>query len=178
MHTIETYEEDSSAQQRIASWTTAYNIAKDRFPLGGGLEWQSEQTSALYSPHPEWTHVAHSIYFQVLGSQGFIGLFIFVLFLVLVWRQCSWIRRRSRGHPELKWAFSLASMAQVSLTGYMVGGTFLDLAFWDVLYYLYAALAIAKYVVTEELTQRASGFSTAPAPREVVSGDAKVHPAT
>jgi O-antigen ligase len=95
--------------------------------------------------------VAHNIYFQVLGSQGFGGLALFLLFWMLVWRQCSWIRRQTRGHPDLRWAFTLASMTQVSLAGYAVGGAFLDLAFWDLPYYLYAAAAVTQYIVRREL---------------------------
>src|SRR3954464_4712969 len=126
MHTIETYEQDSSAMGRIIAWETAYNIAKDRFPIAGGLEWQSPETSQKYSPMPSLELVAHSIYFQVMGSEGFIGLVFFLIFWVLVWRQCGWIRRKTRDHPELRWAFSLASMCQASLVGYAVGGAFLD----------------------------------------------------
>ena len=158
METTKTFEQDSSAMGRIIAWQTAYNIAKDRFPIGGGLEWNSRETYLRYSPVPEQTDlVAHSIYFQVLGSQGFIGLGLFLAFWILVWRQCSWLRRNTRPHPELRWAFSLASMAQVSLAGYAVGGAFLDLAFWDVPYYLYTAIGIAHYIVRKELASLAEG---------------------
>ena len=49
-----------------------------------------------------------------------------LFFLMLVWRQC---RRKCRDRPDLRWAFSLASPTQVSLTGYAVAGV-LDIAFW------------------------------------------------
>lgn len=137
---------------RIVAWQTAFNIAKDRFPIGGGLEWHGPATTAQYSPDPSRKPlVAHSIYFQVMGSQGFVGLALFLLFWMLVWRQCNWIRRQTRGHPDLRWAFTLASMTQVSLAGYAVGGAFLDLAFWDLPYYLYAAVAVTQYIVRREL---------------------------
>lgn len=170
MHTIETYEADSSAMGRLIAWETAFNVAKDRFPVGGGFEWQSRATSARYSPNPSVELVAHSIYFQVLGSQGFIGLAFFLLFWALTWRQCGWIRRKTRHHPDLRWAFSLASMTQVSLAGYAVGGAFLDLAFWDLPYYLFAAIAVTQYAVREELALRARGLPKVPTPRDVVSG--------
>ncbi len=177
MQTIETYEEDSSAMGRIIAWETAYNIAKDKFPIGGGFEWQGPETSARYSPIPGAVLVAHSIYFQVLGSQGFIGLAFFLLFWMLVWRQCTWIRRTSRNHPDFRWAFSLASMTQVALVGYAVGGAFLDLAFWDLPYYLYAAVGITQYAVREELALRARGSPEGATPRDVVSGGARSYPA-
>ncbi len=147
MNTIKTYEEDLSAMQRIWAWETAYNIAVGRFPLAGGFEFQSMATSALYSPNPNFFHVAHSIYFQVLGSLGFIGLSLYLRFWVLAWRQGSWLRKRCRDHADIKWAFQLGSMAQCALLAFFVGGAFLDIAFWDLPFYLWASLVGAKYVV-------------------------------
>jgi putative inorganic carbon (hco3(-)) transporter len=159
MDTVRNYEQDSSAMGRIVAWHTAFNIAKARSPFGGGFEWQGPETSSKYSPVPEVVLVAHSIYFQVLGSLGFGGLALFLIFWVLVWRQCAWIRRKTRDHPERRWAFSLASMTQVSLVGYAVGGAFLDIAFWDLPYYLYAAVVVTQYIVRREL---ATGMETSP----------------
>jgi hypothetical protein len=42
-------------------------------------------------------------------------------------------------------------MTQVSLVGYLVGGAFLNLAFWDLPYYLFAAIGTTQYVVKEKL---------------------------
>ena len=143
-----TYEQDESAMGRIQAWHTAFNLAMDRFPVGGGLEWANAETYARYAPG-ELTvaYVAHSIYFQVLGGVGFDRARTFLLFWVLVWRQCTWVRRLSRRRPDLEWAFSLASMIQVGLVGYAVGGAFLDLAFWDLPYYLFAAAAVTRYAI-------------------------------
>jgi putative inorganic carbon (HCO3(-)) transporter len=159
MNTIKTYEEDLSAMQRLWAWETAYNIAKDRFPVSGGFEFQSPLTSMRYSPNPTYFHVAHSIYFQVLGSLGFVGLGIFLAFWAAVWRQASWLRKHCRGDPELQWAGNLGSMVQIALLGYLIGGAFLDIAFWDLAYYLFAALAGATYIARQA---RASPVQGAP----------------
>ena len=152
MNTISTHEEDASAMGRIYAWHTATNIAVDRFPLAGGFEWHGLDTSAKYSPMPDSVLVAHSNYFQVLGSQGFIGLILFLTFWVMVYRQCAWLRRHGKSDPQLLWAFHLGSMAQVSLLGYAVGGAFLDLAFWDLPYYLFAAVAGAMHLMQQRGT--------------------------
>jgi probable O-glycosylation ligase (exosortase A-associated) len=148
MRTIETYEQDSSAMQRIYAWHMAFNIAVDRF-TGGGFEYPSPEVVARYSPAP-WVSVAHSIYFQALGEHGFVGLGLFLLFWFLVLKQCATIRRRARDRPELDWAFSLASMIQASMAGYAIGGAFINIAFWDVPYYLYAIVIVMDYVVRTE----------------------------
>jgi len=145
MNSLGGYEADNSAMYRLYTWEAAYNIAKDRFPVAGGFEWESPAASAKYSPLPTLVLVAHSIYFQVIGSQGFIGLALYLTFWWLVWRQCATLRRLDKNDPELQWARMLGSMVQVSLVGYAVGGAFLDLAFWDVPYYLFAAVAAANF---------------------------------
>lgn len=165
MNTLETYESDASAMFRLYAWETAYNIAKARFPVAGGFEWESPAASLRYSPLPTLVLVAHSIYFQVIGSQGFIGLLLFLTFWAMVWWQCGWLRRRCRGDPQLQWGFVLGSMVQVGLVGYFVGGAFLDLAFWDLPYYLYAAVVAARYAVEREIVANAKAVATSGTPQ-------------
>jgi len=69
-------------------------------------------------------NAAHSIYSRFSAITGYAGLALFLLLWILVWRDASWIIRHSRVREELKWAFDLARMTQVSLVGYFVGGAF------------------------------------------------------
>lgn len=151
MNTIQTHEEDASASFRLVAWETAYNLAKDRFPLGGGFEYELPEVSLRYSPLPDLVMVPHSIYFQTLGGLGFIGLGLLFTFWLLVWRQCAWLRKHCKS-PGTLWAGQLGSMVQVSLAGYAVGGAFLNLAFWDGVYYLYAAIGVTVYVARKQLS--------------------------
>jgi probable O-glycosylation ligase (exosortase A-associated) len=152
MHTIETYGNDSSAMARINAWETAFNVAQDR-PLGGGFELASPSVFARYAPNPSVPCAAHSIYFQVLGEHGFLGLGLFVLLWLLVWRDTAWIISGSRHETELGWASDLARMIQVSLVGYFVGGAFLSLAYYDVPYNLLVAVVLTRVLVEKELTR-------------------------
>jgi probable O-glycosylation ligase (exosortase A-associated) len=146
MQTIENFESESSAMSRIYAWETAWNIAKDRV-LGGGFDYPTPEVKDRYSPPQGYVIVAHSIYFQALGEHGFIGLALYLLFWWLVWKQCTAIHRQTRGNPEAAWASSLMTMIQASLAGYAVGGAFLNIAFWDMPYYLYAVVVVTQYVV-------------------------------
>ena len=73
METIRTYE-DESAQARLNSWAMAFNLANDRPLVGGGFEPYTPRVFAKYAPDPLTLQAAHSIYFQMLGEHGYVGL--------------------------------------------------------------------------------------------------------
>jgi putative inorganic carbon (HCO3(-)) transporter len=155
MDTIQTYQEDSSAMGRINAWHMAFNLAKDR-PLGGGFDIYDATTFAKYAPNPLDIHAAHSIYFQALGEHGFMGLALYLLVVFLTWRTGSWIIRNTAKLDEYKWAASLATMIQVSMLGFGVGGAFLSLLYFDVPYYLLVAMVATRALVEKELKEKAA----------------------
>lgn len=143
MDSIANYAADSSAQGRINAWHMAFNLARDRF-MGGGFEIAEPATFALYAPDPQAVHAAHSIYFQILGEHGFVGLALYLLLGILSWRCAASIIRLARQQPGQAWAGMLASMIQASMMGFLVGGAFLSLAYFDVPYYLLVALVAVQ----------------------------------
>lgn len=149
--TIENYEEDSSAMGRINAWRMAMNLAGDRPLVGGGFEIYDEYVFALYAPNPEAIHAAHSIYFQILGEHGYVGLGLYLLLGFLTWRAGSYVAKQAAPYPELRWAQDLATMTQVGLLGFMVGGAFLSLAYFDVPYFLMVELVALRLLVAAEL---------------------------
>ncbi|NYE60116.1 putative O-glycosylation ligase (exosortase A-associated) [Duganella sp. 1224] len=153
MDSISDYQADSSAMGRINAWHMAYNLAKDRF-FGGGFEIAEPSVFYLYAPDPGAVHAAHSIYFQALGEHGFVGLALYLLLGVLTWRSASWIVRNSLGDAEWLWASNLAKMIQSSLIGFAVGGAFLSLLYFDVPYYLMAAIVALRALTEQRLAAR------------------------
>jgi probable O-glycosylation ligase (exosortase A-associated) len=149
MHTISSYNEDASALGRINAWQMAFNLAKDR-PLGGGFDIYDFDTFGRYAPDPLDVHAAHSIYFQIMGEHGFIGLLLFMSIGFTTWVMAGRTARMARQTPELLWAAQLMDMVKVSMIGYAVGGAFLSLAYFDVPYFV-----IVVVVATHELVRRA-----------------------
>ena len=149
MQTIQNYEEDGSAMGRIFAWQTAVNIANDRI-LGAGYDMYYDAVFKVYAPDgggsrfdPTIARAAHSIYFQVLGEHGYVGLFLFLMVWITAWRMASRLRRDTRRDPDLVWLYHLGGMAQVSLVGWAAGGAFLSLAYWDFPYNLVVAIVVA-----------------------------------
>ncbi len=64
-----------------------------------------------------------------------MGLALFLAIWFFTWRRSAWLAKTTKGRDDLRWASNLVAMVQVSLVGYLVGGAFLDLAYWDLPYY-------------------------------------------
>jgi putative inorganic carbon (HCO3(-)) transporter len=142
MSTIQEYEQDGSAMGRINTWGVMVEIANDRI-TGGGFAIYALDVFRRYSEHR--VLAAHSIYFQVLGEHGWIGLFLFLLLWVTGWRKAGAIRRLARS-PQVNdpGLATLAGMCQVSLVGFAVGGAFLSLAYFDLPYNILVMLIVAQ----------------------------------
>lgn len=151
MSTIQTYQQDGSALGRINAWWMATHLAMDRPLVGGGFESFSAAMFARYAPEPLDVHSAHSIYFQVLGEHGFVGLAIFLLLGLFLWRSCSSIAKEVGTTVDMGWLADLARMVQVSLVGFAVSGAFLGLAYFDLFYHLMAIVVVMKYMHKQSL---------------------------
>lgn len=150
MGTIQNYEQDSSAMGRILTWQMATNMAMDNL-FGGGFAAWTQETFMKYSPGYNTVHVAHSIYFQMIGEHGFVGLVIFLLFHVLAWLKANKIRRLTKRNSDYQWAYNLASATQVSLIGYYSAGAFLSLAFFDFPYHIVCIIVVLGCLVEKEV---------------------------
>jgi putative inorganic carbon (hco3(-)) transporter len=158
METINTYQEDSSAMGRINAWWMAYNLAKDRPLVGGGYDIWTGTIFQLYAPDPADPHAAHSIYFQALGEHGFVGLGLYLLLAFLTFKKAMWIVRNTEKRDDLRWAAHLATMIQVSLIGFGVGGAFLSLLYYDVPYYLMGIIVVVGTIVETQLKQESAAL--------------------
>ena len=162
MDTIGAYEQDASALGRINAWWFAFNLAKDRPFVGGGFDANSKEVFQRYAPDPDDYHDAHSIYFEMLGEHGFVGLALFLILGALALRTGTYVVRRANSDPELKWAKDLASMVRISVIGYAVGGTFLGLAYFDFYYHLVAVLVLLRSIVEERIAVKVASETREP----------------
>lgn len=162
--TIGAYEEDGSAMGRINAWWMAFNLANDRF-LGGGFRIYVPDIFAIYAPVPDDLHAAHSIYFQILGEHGWVGLGLFLLVGLFGFSVAGTIRNESRSQPDAQWVYYMAGMAQVSMVGYAVGGAFLSLAYFDLPYNILVILVAGlRWLREKRWTVEANGAFGSSAP--------------
>ena len=149
MSTIATYEEDASSMGRINAWWVAWKIAL-RYISGVGFNPATSDLFARFAPVPTDVHAAHSIYFQILGNHGFIGLALFGGIWIATWRSAGWLRTQKNLLPEAKWTADLGAMCQVALAGYAVGGAFLSLAYFDLPYNIMALVVLTRAWVEKQ----------------------------
>ena len=87
MHSINSYDSDSSFEGRVEAWRTSVNLARERVTGGGfssvNLDWVAQHFESPGSLRVG--RAAHSIYFEVLGDHGFLGLALFLMLLAAAW---------------------------------------------------------------------------------------------
>jgi putative inorganic carbon (HCO3(-)) transporter len=144
---------DESAQQRLVSWRFAISLAQDYPVTGGGFEtFPDVQVFQRYTkeqlPGGELSTGPHSIYFQLLGEQGYVGL---LLFLLLVTSMVLTLRRvRLSAHETTQWTVPYAYIIETGLAAYLVSGAFLGRAYFDLFYQLVGLTAILKILARQE----------------------------
>lgn len=145
IYSINNYEENTSATGRIDSWHFATNYAAHHPLLGGGLIMSANDAAWNQYGPPGATHRAiHSVWFRVLGEHSFIGIGLYLVMLIAGWLSLARIRKRTRDLAGASWMADLASMIQVSLVAFIVAGTFLPKAYFDLVYQLLAVVALLQ----------------------------------
>ena len=168
MDTITSANQLDSFMGRIIAWKQSTLIALDHPFFGGGFHAvQNFDVWTYYArlfdrlsfiptspPNPFAAHAAHSIYFQVLGDLGFLGLLLFLGILVSSWRNASAVMQASRDRPDWRWAGELASSLKYSLIAYVVSGAALSMAYFDYMYMLFALLVVMRQLVGKPVLGR------------------------
>lgn len=137
MGTIQTYDEDESASTRIIQWKYAIDISLERPFFGNGFDaFFYQPYYLLYVADKDDNRAVHSNYFQVLGEQGYIGLFMYLLLMAMMIFKAKKYALACGGRQDLAWAASLLFAIQFSIIGYAANGLTVNMAYLDLYYYL------------------------------------------
>ena len=135
METIANYQADGSALGRLEAWHKGLSFALGRPLLGAGFEGWVFGAETL-----DW----HSAYVEVMAEQG---LALFGLWLSLILGTLAGLTRlawRHWGQPGTAWIADYAVALRASLVAYCIGGAFIGVAYWDLLYHLVAAAILLR----------------------------------
>jgi probable O-glycosylation ligase (exosortase A-associated) len=163
MQTIQTFEQDQSAFDRLVLWQTAFNLAVARPFVGTGFRGPYHRSVVDQFDPDAPARATHSIYFETLGEHGFVTFAVWLSLTFAGLYYAMRLPRITRGRPDLAWAGDLGRMAQVSIVAYLVGGAFLSLGYWDFYWTLLAAVGVAHTLAVRALAQGAGATGRAPA---------------
>jgi putative inorganic carbon (hco3(-)) transporter len=149
MGTIVHYQDDQSAVNRVDAWKWAWQFTLAHPIFGGGFGVFVLDAGHI-SGRTGWL-AAHSIFFEVMAEQGFVGLGLFCLLMVAVYHSCAVVQKRARGHDDYAWTAELARAVQIALVAFIVGGSFVNLATTPFLYVLAGIASGVRGLVEREL---------------------------
>ena len=154
MGTIKTYQADSSASTRLAVWQWTIDYAR-RNPFGGGFDAYRQNSVRYYTVQrvddgaghiryvrrlqEDRARAYHSSYFEMLGEQGYPGLFLWLAIMLGGLFRMEVLRRRYRRDEHEPWIAPLATALQHSLIVYLLGAAFVGIAFQPFLWLLIGA---------------------------------------
>ncbi len=172
--------EDGSFKGRVSMWKFATNVADDHPIEGGGFDvFYIPRLGPEYMPPGFAMRAPHSIYFEVLGEHGYVGLFLFLTMLFVGYYSAGTNAKLFRQYQETAWLGDLSGAIQLSLIGYAVGGLTVNIASFDVFYHLLIIVVlcrvigdkmvekgVAKIVLEKEEVTKAKGKWKPPSPSE------------
>lgn len=156
MQTIQNADQDSSFMSRVISWKLSTILALQRPLFGGGFDaiihpatWNMlvldfNTLSFISSPMPSEKdlHVAHSIYFQVLGDQGFLGFIIYFSIMFGAFKASRKIYKNKACSVEV---VTFAKYMSLSFLAFLVAGAALNVAYNEIIIMLVAVLCSSLF---------------------------------
>jgi O-antigen ligase len=168
VQTIQTYDEvqEGSALSRVHVWTVALAVARQH-PLGIGL-WNFQSVYDAYDFSDGRFgrgRAVHNSHLQTLVEAGWLGAATWLSLFGWAFFTAFRIRRRHAATPEASEFFRTMSNALLgSLCAFMVGGTFVSMAYNDIIWLIFAAVAALDKISLAELASGVPVPQTAPAP--------------
>ncbi len=170
--TIRDYRQESSALTRLLVWQWTLRYVQEH-PFGGGFG-VSEISRIVLPPTPDEEgpqtvigRAFHSIYFEVLGEQGWLGFALFFGMVGAALLAQQEVIRRARRMPGFEWAGDLAKALRASLAIFLACGAFIGIAFQPMFYFLLAVSASLLHQVRRSAVLMEPQADTTPRRRPV-----------
>ena len=156
METIAEAGEDASFMGRVDAWVISYELAKEHPLTGAGLR-NSYERRISREVSDRTPRAAHSIYFEILGGMGFVGLGLYLVMLGYGIVSAMRAERRYADEVGGRWRSRFGRHAQASLIVFCVGGASVSLEMWEG-YLLVIALVSALGVIDLQASTDKAGF--------------------
>jgi probable O-glycosylation ligase (exosortase A-associated) len=152
---LRNFDQESSAQSRLWNWEFCGRVALANPLHGGGFDYYSIRAYRTYFPEfltqwPGKVWSCHSMWMSVVGEHGFPGLLLWTGLLAAFLLSLLRIRAAAKKSEEQSWLQPYADMLLGALFVFVVSGTFLDFAYFDLFYQLVAIVIILKEIMDQQ----------------------------
>ncbi len=144
------YEQEKSAESRFWNWEFCRRVGVARPLYGGGFSFYATELYPIYYPEfvaywgPDQMWSCHSMWLTVLAEHGFPGLALWLGLMISSFISLRGVRRYAQVYPELSWMNECVIALQGAFIAFMVVGTFIDSAYFDMFYYLVVIVVTMK----------------------------------
>ncbi|WP_143871113.1 putative O-glycosylation ligase, exosortase A system-associated [Catenovulum sediminis] len=156
MNTVKTADADSSFMYRVVSWKMSVLMAMERPLFGAGFDaiiwppvWENLKLSFdsldfIETPKPGPVLVAHSIYFQVIGDHGFLGIILYLSMMLACFLK---LRSLSKRLDMPNWYLGYANRLRMSVVVFGISGAALSAAYFEIIFIICGiTVALSKLV--------------------------------
>lgn len=158
LETIKNFEEDGSAQGRLAAWRVAGRMVRANPIFGVGLD-RFQIAYLDFEPAPTvqqlagkgGTRVAHNSYFQIWAEGGTPALLMYLSLLFLSFFDLWRLRWRAKRLYHASWILSYCTMFEASLGAFFLGSSFLNRAHFDLFYHYVAIILVFTTIARREM---------------------------
>ncbi len=163
--TVNNLEQDTSAQSRLWSWTFCARVGLELPLSGAGFDYYSLEAYARFYPEflerwPGKVWSCHSVWLTIWGELGIPGVLAWGGLLISSLLSLKRLKQYTVTQPEPQWVGHYAEMLQLSLVAYMICGSFVDIAYFEMYYFMVALIILIK--------ERVRQLSVDPATKEMV----------
>jgi probable O-glycosylation ligase (exosortase A-associated) len=156
--TISDPTKETSALTRLLVWKYTFNYALSH-PFGGGFMAYLVDRIEFPTGEVVFGRAYHSIYFEVLGEQGWVGLALFLGTALWTFFDLRRMARRARKLPHLAWCVDMSDALQSGLAVFMTAAAFVGIAYQPAFWYFIAmSVSLREYVRRVEQGQPATGW--------------------
>jgi probable O-glycosylation ligase (exosortase A-associated) len=149
MGTMQSVSEESSAMGRVLVWKWTIDYVATKPFMGGGFESYVANRGQLENYSDQFNiskaKAFHSIYFEVLGEQGYVGFIIYFSILGLAFMTN---RKIMQSTLYDEWSKDLAMHLNHMIVVFCVGGAFIGIAYRPLIFTI-VAFTISHYTLLE-----------------------------
>ena len=155
MATTTDLETDGSFQGRVDMWKASLRIANDNPIFGAGFEAiYVPEVHARYIPPDVQARAIHSSYFEMMAEHGYAGFIFYMILLGAAFLIANKVVKLSKDTPEADWYRDLSITIRSSLAAYMVMSLTANIAFFDLLYFVFIINLTAHNILLKKTSDK------------------------